>query len=388
MTRETIRVGVVSPHYPPRIGGVERYAERLAKKLQISDRHEVVVLCANEGRRTVVETRDNVLIYRLGTWFRVSNTPINPMWLWQIPRLLTHLRVDAVSVHSPVPFMADIVALFSKARPIVLTYHCQTLLKGQKLTDLILGPYERYVLPRVFRRCEGLVGVAPVAVNEEFDRARLVEVGVDVSLFIPAPDEFRGEPTVVYVGRVERTSRWKGLDVLLDSFQLMLRQVPDAKLEIVGTGDWIPELRERAKTLGVDSNVRWRGTLEGAELVDAYRRASVVVLPSVTDSELFGTVLIEAMACGTPVVASNVGGVRYTIRDGVDGLLVPPGDREALAEACLAFLADSDLAARVGAAGREAAVGHWEWSKIMGKMLSYIDELVDESRNSAVTARS
>jgi glycosyltransferase involved in cell wall biosynthesis len=376
-----IRVGVVSPHYPPRIGGVETYAERLAKLLAESDSHDVVVVCANEGRRTVVETRDNVTVHRLGTWFRLSNTPINPLWIWQIPRLLKRSRVDVVSVHSPVPFMADVVAMLSKVRPVVLTYHCRTLLKGGGLADVILRPYEKYVLPRVFRRCEGLVTVSPITINEDFERATLVECGVDVERFVPAAKAPESDPTLVYVGRVERNSRWKGVDVLLHSFVRVLMKVPNARLEIVGAGDWMPDLQELAKELGVADKVVWHGALSGDELTRAYQHATAFVLPSTTDSENFGTVLIEAMACGRPVVATNVGGLRFTVRDGVDGILVPPSDYEALATACVKLLSDPELANRMGAAGRQAAVDTWEWKKLMSKMVSYMDGLVLDNTN-------
>jgi glycosyltransferase involved in cell wall biosynthesis len=95
-------------------------------------------------------------------------------------------------------------------------------------------------------------------------------------------------------------------------------------------------------------------------------------------------VLIEAMACGRPVVSTNVGGLRWTVRDGVDGFLVPPNDSEALATACIKLLSDRELANRMGAAGREAAVGTWEWKTLMSKMVSYLDELVLEKANSTI----
>ncbi len=370
-----IRVGIVVPHYPPRIGGVERYAERLAKMLNQSERHDVFVICANTSRRTVIETQGGVTVIRMGISGTISNTPINLAWAWRLPRLLSCLDLDIVNVHSPVPFMADVVALFSTVRPVVLTYHCRSLLKGRRPTDYFLTLYERFFLPFVFRRCEGLVAVSSAAMSNSMERARLIECGVDIDEFFPAAVR-RESSTILYVGRIERSSRWKGIDVLLDSVALIAREIPDVRLEVVGDGDWIPELQAHASRIGISSRVRWRGTLTGSELTAAYQEAALLVLPSVTDSELFGTVLIEAMACGTPVVASDVGGIRFTMRDFVDGLLVPPGDREALANACATILCDPTLRDRMGAAGREAAVDRWEWSELMQKMLDYIDELI------------
>jgi glycosyltransferase involved in cell wall biosynthesis len=372
---EIIRVAVVTPYYPPRIGGVERYAERVATMLQASPGHEVVVICANDSPETQVETRDGVIVVRLGIRWTISNTPVNPAWVWQVRRALDCLKVDVVNTHSPVPFLADIVALFARSRPIVLTYHCTSLLKGRPFIDVFLALYERLVLPVIFKRCEGLVAVSPASMAYRFDHARLVQCGVDVIEFSPAADERRSGSTMLYVGRVERASRWKGVDVLIDAMPAIAAEEPDAQLEIVGSGDWMAELQDRAFALGIAERVTWRGVLNGRDLTDAYRRASVVVLPSLTDAECFGTVLIEAMACGRPVVASDVGGLPFTMRNHVDGLLVPPGDAQALANACLTILRDPDLADQMGASGRSAAIERWDWRKQMSKMVDFVDEL-------------
>jgi glycosyltransferase involved in cell wall biosynthesis len=115
----------------------------------------------------------------------------------------------------------------------------------------------------------------------------------------------------------------------------------------------------------VQEGVRFRGQLRGDDLVRAYQHAAVAVLPSRTEAESFGMVLIEAMACGTPVIGSRVGGVPFVVRDGVDGLLVPPADATALAQACTRLLTDERLARSMGDAGREAAVERFSWTRGM-----------------------
>lgn len=96
--------------------------------------------------------------------------------------------------------------------------------------------------------------------------------------------------------------------------------------------------------------------------MSAYQRATVVVLPCVTDAESFGLSLIEAMACGKPVIGSRVGGIPFVMDEGVDGLLVPPGDVGALASACLRLLDDRKLAEALGAAGRRKVVADYTWN--------------------------
>ena len=166
---------------------------------------------------------------------------------------------------------------------------------------------------------------------------------------------------MLYVGRLERTSRWKGAQVLVEAFARVREQVPAARLVFVGDGDDAPGCAARPSSSA--SRTRSTGSAECAhdELPAHYRAAAVTVLPSLTESESFGMTLVESMACGRPVVGSDVGGIPFVVRDGVDGVLVAPGDVGALAGALADLLLDPVRAARLGAAGRVAARDRWDW---------------------------
>ena len=355
-----MRVAVVSPRFPPEPGGVEQYAAWVARTLCDAG-HDVTVITSG-GTRSQKDHPDDhqgIPVIRLSTWLTLSNTPVNPLWWRQLPRLLRRLRVDLVSAHAPVPGLADIAAYTSPV-PVVLTYHSGSMVKGGSPVDPLLRAYESRVLPRVFDRAAELVAVSPTALSHATGRARVVPPGVDTDLFSPAPGTAR-EPRVLYVGRVERTSRWKGLHVLVVSLVRLRALVPGVRLEVVGHGDDVVPLQKLAAELGVADLIDWSGRLTHDQLPERYRRAAVTVLPSLTESESFGMTLVEAMACGTPVVGSDVGGIPFVVRDGVDGVLVPPDDPAALADALAGLLTDEALAARLGAAGREAALSRWDW---------------------------
>ncbi len=151
------------------------------------------------------------------------------------------------------------------------------------------------------------------------------------------------------------------MQVLLEAFAQVADELPTARLALVGDGDDVPSLREQATSLSIADRIDWHGPLSGHELVSAYQQASVVVLPSLTESESFGMTLIEAMSCGRPVIGSRIGGIPHVIREGVDGLLVPPGDPGALADALGTVLTDHARRESMGAAGREAAESVWDW---------------------------
>ena len=172
---------------------------------------------------------------RLGTWLTVSNTPVNPLWWWQLRRLLRPAAsVDVVNAHAPVPGLAD-VAAFTSPVPVVLTYHAGSLVKGGHRADPLLRAYERRVLPRVFARAAELVAVSPVALSHATGRAHLDPAGRGLRPVLAAGARRRREPRVLYVGRVERTSRWKGLQVLVESLVRLRELVPGVRLEVVGT---------------------------------------------------------------------------------------------------------------------------------------------------------
>lgn len=339
-----MRAAVVTPRFPPDAGGVEQYAAWVARTLR--DRgHDVTVITA--GARAGEHSYDGIPVVRLGTWLTVSNTPVNPLWAVQLRRLLRD--ADVVNAHAPVPGLADLAAYTSPA-PVVLTYHAGSLVKGSRVDPLLRG-YERVVLPRVFARSRALVAVSPVSLAHATGRATLIPPGVDTELFRPT-----GEPRecrVLYVGRIEQSSRWKGLHVLVDALPRLRTLLPQVRLEVVGDGDDMVALQKRAAELGVGDVVYWVGRVDHRELPERYRRAGVTVLPSLTESESFGMALAEAMACGCPVVGSAVGGIPFVVRDGVDGRLVPPGDPVALADALAGVLTDPP----------QVETGRWGWDQ-------------------------
>jgi glycosyltransferase involved in cell wall biosynthesis len=357
-----MKVALVTPRFPPDIGGLETYVGWLARTLHAAPSHEVTVITTGRSRATRHERVAGVHVIRLGTWFRISNTPVNPLWTVQVRRLLRRLGVDVVNAHAPVPVLADIAA-FTSPVPVVTTYHAGPLAKGRRGIDALLRAYERFVLPRVFARSAGLVAVSPVSLAHATGRAELIPPGVDCDLFTPPSEPHARERRVLYVGRLERTSRWKGVQVLVAALPRLVQLVPDVRLDVVGDGDDLTHLRDRARRLGIADHIEWHGAVDHGDLPGLYRRAAVTVLPSLTAAESFGMTLVEAMASGCPTVGSDVGGIPFVIRDGVDGLLVPPGDPEALAAALGSVLSDPHRAARMGAAGREAALSRWSWAR-------------------------
>lgn len=175
------------------------------------------------------------------------------------------------------------------------------------------------------------------------ENIHIITEGLDQTLYKPIKEK-NPNPHILYVGRIKR---FKGVHLLIEAMRQVVEKVPDAKLDIVGRGDpqYETELKQRVKSLKLEDAVTFHGYVSEEEKVRFMQEARVLVLPS--QREGFGLVVIEANACGTPVVATDVPGLRDAVVNGETGLLVSYGDIEALAEAILKLLMDDELRERL-----------------------------------------
>jgi len=240
------------------------------------------------------------------------------------------------------------------------------------------------VLSLLFAKLHGRIAVSPAAL-ESIARYfpgyyELIPNGIDIERFRPdVPPIARFErPTVLFVGRFNESR--KGLRYLLEALALVRREFPDVLLLVVGPGD--PQRYERQiERAELGENVRFVGPVP-EELLPSYYTACDVFCAPATGGESFGIVLLEAMASGRPVVASDIRGFRFVLRHGVEGLLVERKNAEALALALVHLLADPHLRERLGKAGRQRAE-QFSWPVIAQRTLAYYERLLRGVRERA-----
>ena len=157
------------------------------------------------------------------------------------------------------------------------------------------------------------------------------------------------------------SSQWKGIEILLQAFAIVVKRFPGVKLELVGGGDALDHYKKRAHELGILHDTVFSGPLIEEDLVQAYKRSSVVVLPSVSDSEAFSVVLVEAMASGRPIIGTRIGGTPQVIDNGENGLLVEAKNEAKLAKAIMRVLQDDAFAYSLALNGYGRAQGYaWD----------------------------
>jgi glycosyltransferase involved in cell wall biosynthesis len=218
------------------------------------------------------------------------------------------------------------------------------------------------LIPFAYGRCRFLVisestQADLVARGIARERVAVVHCGVDHERYRVDPAVVRApRPTLAFVGRLRR---YKGLDWVMRSLPAVLARVPDVRLEVIGDGPWAGALRAEAGRRGVAHAVDFLGFLPGAQKVRHLQSAWALVQPS--PKEGWGLTVVEAAACGTPVVASDAPGLRDSVRRDETGLLVRFGDTAGLSQALVRVLTDAALRARLGRAGAEwAARFRWD----------------------------
>lgn len=262
--------------------------------------------------------------------------------------------------------------------PIVVTFHMDAEAHGWEA--LPIKAERALVQPILFSRVQKiLVSSFDYAASSSIrgflrkDAARFVELpfGVDLERYSPGPATRarfavpEDAPVILFVGGLDKAHAFKGIGNLLEAFSQL---DPSAHLLIVGDGDLRSSYEERARALGVERRTHFLGRIDDASVVDAYRSADVLAFPSVNRAEAFGLVPLEAQACGLPVVASDLPGLRKVVRQHETGLLVPPGSIPELSEALRAVLSDAVLRERLS----QAALQHakkFSWEAHLGALI-------------------
>lgn len=357
-----MRIGMVCPYSFDVPGGVQSHVSQLAEVMRARG-HDVSVLAPASPHAAlpdyVVSAGKAVAIPYNGS---VARLRFGPATHRKVKKWLAEGAFDVLHLHEPNAPSLSMLALNIAEGPIVATFHTSTT-KSLSLTVFqgILRPMHEKIV--------GRIAVSDVARRWQMESlgTDAVEIpnGVDVDALSCAP-RLDGYPrpgkTVLFLGRYDEPR--KGMEVLLDALPKVAERFPDLQVLVVGHGDEA-ELRRQAGELA--ERMRFLGLVDDAGKASAMRSADVYCAPNI-GGESFGIVLVEAMAAGTPVVASDLDAFRRVLRDGVAGRLVPVGDAAALADALIELLADDEARERYVAAA-SVAVARYDWSVVASQIM-------------------
>jgi glycosyltransferase involved in cell wall biosynthesis len=332
------------------------------------------------------------LVHRIDPVFAIGNAPL-------IPALARVEGFDVVHLHYPFIFGSELTLLgrlASSRRRQALLVHYKNRLVGKGAKGGLFEVYERTVAPVLARAADRLCvlsldhsrTVSYLSQIEARDPAKLIELpnGVDTEAFSPGVEAAvrarLGIPdnavVAAYVAALDRAHHYKRVDLAIDG----VARLGDERLHLViaGGGERLEGFRRHAAATGVGERVHFLGPVPHAELPTVLRAADLFVLTT-EPPESFGIVLIEAMACGLPTIATDFAGVRAVVDHGETGFLIPRGDLDALTTALHELVeAGPDGRTRMGAAGRAKAEASWSWPALIDRLDAAYAEAISARR--------
>jgi len=373
-----MKIALVSPYdfaYP---GGVAHHIVALGKHLAQMG-HEVKFIAPASSPITTLGDRFIHIgkprpIPISGSIARVT---ISPMLSTTITHMLNEEKFDIVHLHEPLMPMMCTTVLRMSCTANVGTFHAFDG-KGYNISKPFTVFFKRW-----FSKLDGRIAVSKPAkefANKHFPADyRVIPNGVDTTHFCPdvAPIEelSDGKLNILFVGRLEKR---KGADYLLKAYRHVKRAIPNSRLIIVGPGTRLRRKYEKMAEKNGMEDVVFVGFASYDDLPRYYKTADVFCAPA-TGWESFGIILLEAMAVGRPVVASNIDGYASILTHGTEGLLVPPKDEVSLSQALISLLNDKALREQMGARGLIKS-REYDWQNVARRILDYYNEILKKSQ--------
>ncbi len=346
-----MKIACISCVFPPYLGGIANVAYQHARIFHDFG-HEVTVFTLDTNKKNTHEQYPFV-VHRLSPLIMYGNAGI-PFSL-----LTTLSSFDLIWFHYPFIGAGELVYLCSLlyGTRLIMYYHMDPVIQG--ILGCIINTWERGIFSLLEKISEIICVSSRDYVQDHHNLRSLSSRYVEVPLSVDTKQFIPGNPhtsilTLLFVGSLDSAHYFKGVDVLLDAYARVIQQGVTCHLRIVGSGDLKSSYEKHAHTLGISHSVVFVGSVSHESLIQEYQRADVVVMPSLNKAEAFGMVAIEAFACGVPVIASDLPGVRTVVTDDV-GIRVPAGDVDALTRALLQLCTHQELRTRMGQNARNKA---------------------------------
>jgi len=374
-----MKIALVSPYdfvYP---GGVNNHITSLEKQLTRMGHQVKVIAPASQPVETFGDRFIPIGTPRpmpiSGTTIRIS---ISLRLASKIKEVLEREKFDIIHLHEPFMVMLCSATLrFSKSVNIG-TFHATKGKPGYNWG----WPISRLLLRRRCRKLAGKIAVSKPAMEYVSSYLpglyEIIPNGIDLENFsreVPKIEKFNDKKlNILFVGRLEKR---KGLKYLIDAYNKVKNEFKESRLIVVGPGTrFLGKYKKQVQDYGL-KDVHFIGTVSDSQLPGYYNTADVFCAPA-TGQESFGIVLLEAMACGKPVIASNIEGYAGVMKDGKEGILVPPKSGEGLAKALRTIMTDSELRKKMGERGIITAKSY-SWQRVAKSVVAYYNKVLDES---------
>lgn len=328
------KILIVLNYYYPYVSGVSEYARLIAEEF-VKRGYPVTVVTANHADLQAKEMIHGVQVIRTKVWFRISKGVVSPEFIWKAVRMSKEHQI--VNLHLPM-LESGLLSMLIKKQKIVATYHCDIHLPKSFFNDFIVKIMDLSHRICLARSRKILVSSKDYALHSRAAGRygeKLVEAGAPMKDYhaVKNSQTVYGKKRIGFCGRIVEE---KGIDILLKAYQVIQKRRGDVLLVIGGDyqnvagGSVYPKLKKFIEKNHI-SNVEFIGKIREEKMEGFYSSLDVLVLPSINSLEAFGMVQIEAMFCGTPVVASDLPGVRTIVQNTGMGEIAKSNNAEELA---------------------------------------------------------
>lgn len=369
-----MKIALVSAYDYTYPGGVGNHVSALSREFTRMG-HTTCILAP--GSRNTPGLSDNYIPLGRSIPFpgsgSVARITLSPWLSGKVRTILEREKFDVIHLHEPLcPTLCTTVLSLSQTANIG-TFHAvdsRSYLVGRPITTPFLKKW--------FSKLDGRIAVSKTAMEFTYQHFpadyRIIPNGVDIKHFSPEAPPLKefidGKINILFVGRQEKR---KGLNYLFEAYELVRREIPDSRLIIVGPSTRWSRKYEKQIMQERRNSIVFTGSVAYADLPSYYKTADIVCSPA-TGRESFGMVLLEAMALGKAIVASDLPGYGNILTHGVEGLMVSPRDVPGLADAIITLVKDEKLRKEMGARGKLKA-SEYHWERVAEKVIGYYESV-------------
>lgn len=374
---------VVAPYFFPKIGGMENYAYNISKGIKEKYGWEVVVVTSNHKERKYKEEQmDGIKIYRLPRWFKVSNTPINPLWYFQIKRIIKNEKPDIINSHTPVPFISDVTARVCGDLPFILTYHAASLYKYKNLIfNIFIFLYKILIERNTIKKARIIIAVSEfvkIKFSKNLRKKMFVVYNSISEKDILSKTKIKVKNNkIIFLASLDKAHSWKGLDDIIEAVKWYVQNFNEnIELLIIGDGDYKKHYEKIVEKLKIGQYVKFVGAISEKDKYNFLRKAKILVTYPKTANDAFPNVFLEAWSSLVPIISSNIGAIPYIIDDRKNGYLVKPNSPKELAEGIYNLIQNNSLCNELIRNGLHK-VRDFTWDKQINKTKEIIKSVLN-----------
>jgi rhamnosyl/mannosyltransferase len=371
-----MRILHLGKYFYPERGGIENYTYILAKEAKRLG-NGVYVIVSNTSKKFVHERIEGIEVFRLPRIFYSLHTPFTIPFIC----LIKKINPDIIHLHVPNPwfeFNLFLYSLLNKKAKIIVTYHSDVIFYtpfhffGEMLRRFYLFPLLKFS-KKIIATSQNYVEDSAILKNFR-NKVKIIPLGVDIKKFKPLKLKKQKKKVLLFLGRL---FPYKGLEYLLQAIKIVSEKRKDFILYIVGEGKLRKKLEGMTKILKIENFVKFTGKVPDEQAVKYYNLCDIFILPSIHKSEAFGISQLEAMACGKPIISTNLKGsaVPWVNQHMKTGLIVEPKNSKALAEAIIYLLENEKLRKRMGMNARKRVLKYFTLQRMIRDIFKVYREI-------------